>query len=289
MLNLFTRSFRPWLANDFIYYKLTAKGRETMRCAEIGHQITNQAIAHGKMLRTNGVRHMDSNGTTPCFLDHLLDILEQGDLTENEVSHEINNFIVAGYDTTGLSMCWTLYLLALHPECQTKIVDELCEIFNGNIKQFSSQVTPRHLQNMKYLELCVKESLRLYPALGMLFRRSANDKVVVMPDGKVIPSGVDMYIPLRIIHQDPKYFPEPEKFIPERHLVSIPAYMPFGLGSRNCIGRVYAMQEMKIMLAYLLMEYKWETLEKPGLEPLMVPMSYPENGIRFKISRRCNI
>lgn len=288
-VNLFTRGFRPWLANDFIYYNLTADGRQTTRCIKSAHKLTHDAIKHGKMLRNHKIRQMGTSGGMPCFLDHLLDIHEQGDLTENQVFQELNDFIVGGYDTTGLSISWTLYLLALHPEFQTKIVDELSEIFNGNIKHFPSQVTSRHLQNMRFMELCIKESLRFYPSLAILFRQSATDKVVVMPDGNVIPSDVDMYIPLRIIHQDPKYFPEPEKFIPERHLVSIPAYMPFGQGSRSCIGQVYAIQQMKMILAYLLMEYKWETPEKPGLEPLMVPMSYPEYGIRFKISRRYNI
>lgn len=186
-------------------------------------------------------------------------------------------------------MSWTLYLLALHPEYQTKIVDELGKFFNINMKHFSSKVTARHLHSMKYLELCIKESLRLYPVLAIILRRSATDKNVVMPDGKIVPSGVDMYIPLRIIHKDPKYFPEPEKFIPERHLVSKPAYLPFGLGRRNCPGQVYSIQEIKMILACLLIEYKWETLEKPGLEPLMVPTSYPENGIRFRISKRNDV
>lgn len=120
----------------------------------------------------------------------------------------------------------------------------------------------------------------------MVARQPHDNQDAILPDGKIVPFGVDVYFLLRIIHQDPKYFPEPEKFVPERHLKSIPAYIPFGNGSRNCIGQVYAMQEMKVVLAHLLMEYKWETVEKPGMEPLMAPLSYPENGLRFKISKR---
>lgn len=113
------------------------------------------------MLRNQRIRQMGTSDGMPCFLDHLLDIHEQGDSTENQVFQELNDFIVGGYDTTGLSICWTLYLLALHPEYQTKILEKLSEILVGNIKHFSSQVKSMHLQNMKYLELCIKDFILL--------------------------------------------------------------------------------------------------------------------------------
>ncbi len=260
-----------------------------MKLVKSAHELTLGAIKHGKMLRSNKIRQMDTSTTTPCFLDHLLDIHEQGKLTEYQVFQELNDFIVAGYDTSGLSICWAIYLISLHPNSQALILEELDQIFCGNISKFPSQITAANLKSMRYLELCIKETLRLYPASPIIFRKSDTNKVVEMPDGKKIPPGVDTYISAYHIHQNPKYFPEPEKFLPERHLNSLTAYMPFGLGSRSCIGQVYALQEMKMILAHLLIEYKWETVEKPVMEPCMSPLCYPENGIRFKISKRKNV
>lgn len=264
-----------------MYYNLTASGREAVRCVKIANELTEKAIKDGKHLRNSNLSKMDT--THVCFLDHLLDIHEKGELTENEVLHELNDFIVGGYDTTGLSICWVLYMLSLHKHHQTKVFEELDHIFGGNI---SSQISAVDLQAMRHLELCIKETLRFYPVTNVAARKPHDNQDAVMPDGKIVPPFTDIYIHLRIIHQDPKYFPEPEKFIPERHLKPIPAFIPFGNGSRNCIGQVYAIQEMKMVLANLLMEYKWETVEKPNKEPLLAPLSYPENGLHFKISKR---
>ena len=145
-------------------------------------------------------------------------------------------------------------------------------------------VTYADSKNMKYLELCIKEALRLYPILPISPRGTTKD--VTLPDGRIIPEGVDVYVLLHEIHRDPEYFPEPEKYKPERHTEHNRAFMPFTIGSRNCIGQAYAMNTMKVVLSFLLLTYKWETMEEPNIKCLCQTLQVPENGIRFKITKR---
>lgn len=179
-----------------------------------------------------------------------------------------------------------MYLLSLYPEHQEKVVKELYEVLNisTTAELNNCVISAADTKQMKHLDLCIKEALRLYPVLPISPRRSVDD--IILPDGKVIPEGVDIQVVLSIIHKDPKYFPDPDAFIPERHLEHIPAFMPFTTGSRNCVGQVYAMYEMKIVLSYLLLAYEFKTIEKPDIDVIFQTLQVPENGMRFTLTKR---
>lgn len=293
-----SKVFRPWIPNNFIYFNFTKEGHETMKSVRRGNQLTIQALYERKKYKQNQLEKLQAKGEKPptseefeCFMDHMLELMNAGQLTENEVINELNVFIVAGYDTTGVTICYMLYFLSLHPEHQDKIVEELRQVipseFWPGVKSTSKeqyQIMPVDTKQMKYMELCIKETLRLYPVLPLSPRKASKD--VHLPDGRVIPRGVDVFVFIDQIHRSPKYFPEPDKFKPERHIQSNPAFMPFTLGKRNCIGQVYAMYEMKVILAYLLMNYKWETTEKEGFKPIYQCLLVPEKGLHFKITKR---
>lgn len=274
---------RPWLSNEWVYSYLTYDGHQVRKCIQQAHKLTKRAVDSRKQLRrkNNG----NTNQKTPCFSDLLLDLEEAGKLTKWEVVQELNLFIAAGYDTSGLTLLYLLYFLALHPEHQERVVNELREIFGEEII-LPEEINAVQVKQMKYLEMCLKETLRLYPVVALVFRSAASD--VHLPDGRIIPKNTDVYIAQTAIHHNEKHFPEPEKFIPERHLTPNVAWMPFAVGNRACIGQTYAMQEIKIIAAHLLMMYHWETMEKPGLQPSIHILLVPENGIKFKITRRNN-
>lgn len=142
---------------------------------------------------------------------------------------------------------------------------------------------------MQYLELCLKESLRLFPPAPIFPRSTVDD--IQLDDGRVIPKGVDVLIFANLIHRDPVHFPQPEAFIPERHLEgSAKAYMPFSLGVRNCIGQVYGMSQAKVVLAMLIFGYKWHApLNVNKMQDVKVSyqgLLYPAEGIHLKISKR---
>ncbi len=298
-LNMTSKVFRPWIPNNFIYFNFTKEGKETMKSVRRGNQLTRQALYERKTHKQNQLERLQAKGEKAptseefeCFMDNMVELMNAGQLTEKEVINELNVFIAAGYDTSGVTICYVLYFLSLNPEHQDKIVEELRQVIPSEFwpdtatssPQDKYQIKPIDTKQMKYMELCIKETLRLYPVLPISPRQSTKD--VHLSDGRVIPGGVDVFVFIGLIHRNPKYFPEPDTFIPERHTQPNPAFMPFALGKRNCIGQVYAMYEMKVILAYLLMNYKWETTEEENFKPIYQGLLVPESGMHFKITKR---
>ncbi|ODM89645.1 Cytochrome P450 4V2 [Orchesella cincta] len=218
-----------------------------------------------------------------CYLDLLLDLEEKKELTKEDVLHELNLFIVAGYDTTGTTSAWALHLLASHPECQEKALKELKEIF-GTRKGSDLQISLEDIKRMKYLDGCIKEALRLYPVLPWLLRRT--DEEIRLNDGTVLPEGLDVPINTFLIQRDPNFFPEPDLFWPERHFPgstsNTKAMLPFGAGPRICPGMLFGMHELKILLAHLLLAYSWESLDNPKkMKCVFHGVLLPKNGINL--------
>ena len=120
-------------------------------------------------------------------------------------------------------------------------------------------ITTNDCREMKYLDMCIKEGLRLYPSVPFIARTVTEEFTA---DGQEIPAGCMAVIFIFLLHRDPKIFPNPVKFIPERFEPDQPihrlpyAYMPFSAGPRNCIGQKFATLEMKIILASLFRRYK---------------------------------
>ncbi len=230
------------------------------------------------------LKENEHNGV-PSYLDMLLDLVEKGDLQESEILGELNNYIVAAYDTTALAVAWTLFALALNDRShQDKIFQEIQSIF-GDVPTSELNITAADTKKMKYLELCLKESLRLFSASPM-FPRNANEDIT-LKDGRIIPRGTDVYIMADMIHRDPRYFEEPNNFKPERHLKPNPAFIPFSTGVRNCIGQMFAMHQIKVELALLLREFIWETVDTEETLPrVFQALMVPVEGIQFKICRR---
>lgn len=135
-------------------------------------------------------------------------------------------------------MSFALYELALNPDVQDKLAEEIRKYTSEN----GDKLTYDLLQEMKYLDMVVSETLRKYPPVGNLFRQCT--KPYTIPGTNVlIEAETRVFIPIYAIHRDPKYYPNPEKFDPERFTPEEKAkrhpmiYMPFGEGPRNCIGK----------------------------------------------------
>ncbi|CAL8101252.1 unnamed protein product [Orchesella dallaii] len=281
-VNITERVFRPWLRSDWIYYK-TTEGRKTKQCAERGANLIKKVIEFKRETRKcTDHKHQIAN---TCFLDRMLDLHEQGVLTDTQLLGELNVFVSAGSDTSGIVICIVIFYLSLHPEHQEKIVQELQEVLGSDFGNSSCPFTWDILKQFKYLELCIKECLRLFPLVPILPRRSTEN--IKLEDGRVIPRGVDVFINVDVIHRDPKYFPDPNIFRPERHSEGpIPAFMPFSIGNRNCVGQVYGMVTVKTIVAQLLMAYNWETTQREeDLQILYQTLQVPES-VKCKIRKR---
>ena len=172
--------------------------------------------------------------------------------------------LVAGYETTAMTLSCCMYQLARHPEIQRKLQDEIDEaMVDGALPAYSA------IQEMEYLDMVLHEAMRLHPAVGALPRGCTQDYPVPGTDF-VIKKGTDMFISTMGIQRDERYYPNPNEFNPEnfskaakasRHPM---AFLNFGHGPRNCIGMRFALLECKVGLISVLSRYSLTTcVESP--------------------------
>ncbi|RZC32091.1 cytochrome P450 CYP4BN11, partial [Asbolus verrucosus] len=240
------RAFSPHKMFDSIYY-FTEDFKKEMRALKILHSYTNDVIKRRQNALHSEALKSDEK-KKKAFLDHLLEANVGGQsLTIDEIRQEVDTFMFAGHDTTASAISFTLFCLANHPEIQDKVMAEQNEIFEHNCDR---EVNLRDLKNMKYLELVIKESLRLYPSVPFYAREIDED---IPYQGSILPKGLTITLFVYGIHRNPKFFPEPETFNPIR-FESVDgrtpfSFLPFSAGSRNCIGQKFAMAEMKSVVS----------------------------------------
>lgn len=157
--------------------------------------------------------------------------------------------------------------LAEHPDIQQRLYDECLSIKN---RIGDDVLTYDILNQMKYAEMVIYESLRMCPIATELKRRATKPYVLENSNAEkvTVKPGDGIYLPAFILQNDPKYYPNPSVFDPERfndenRKAHIPGtYAPFGMGTRNCIGCQQTMVELKIFFYYLLRDFKIEKIEE---------------------------
>ncbi|OWK04509.1 CYP4A11 [Cervus elaphus hippelaphus] len=260
--------------NDLIY-RLTPEGRWNHRACHIAHQHTDAVIkerkAHlqkeGELGKERRRRHLD-------FLDILLFArMENGSsLSDKDLCAEVNTFMFGGHDTTASGISWIFYALASHPGHQQRCQEEIQSLLGGG-----TSITWSNLDQMPYTTMCIKEAMRLYPPVPII-RRSLR-KPITFPDGRSLPAGIKVALSFYGLHHNPKVF-DPSRFAPgsnqHRH-----AFLPFSGGSRNCIGKQFAMNEMKVAVALTLL--RLELSPDPSRVPCLMP------GIVLKSKKRIHL
>uniref|UniRef100_A0A0K8RAA4 Putative cytochrome p450 cyp3/cyp5/cyp6/cyp9 subfamily n=1 Tax=Ixodes ricinus TaxID=34613 RepID=A0A0K8RAA4_IXORI len=172
-------------------------------------------------------------------------------LTEDEAMAQCVLFFLAGQDTTSSVISFTLYLLAIHPEIQAKLREEVDDCFKKHGPEPSLDV----ISKLRYLHGVVSESLRMFPPATRLERSALND-YVLGDTGIKVPKGCVVAVPVYSMHHDPENFPDPTTFDPERfsdeNIDSIRpyTYLPFGAGPRNCIGMRFALEAVKLSILH---------------------------------------
>ncbi|KDR12229.1 Cytochrome P450 4C1 [Zootermopsis nevadensis] len=289
------RMLRPWLHPDFIF-KFTTLGKRTDQCLRVLHGFTNRVIQERKASLQDSTRgqtfapsgeDISIAKKRKAFLDLLLEASVDGvKLTDEELREEVDTFMFEGHDTTSAGLSWALFLLGLHPHIQDRAYQEQKSIFQGSDRP----ATMKDLNEMKYLERVIKESLRLYPSVPGIARTLKKDVKIA---GYDIPSECTILVQIYVLHRNPDQFPDPEKFdpdnfLPERASKRHPyAYIPFSAGPRNCIGQKFALLEEKTVLSYILRHYKLRSLDKREDVALLSELVLrPENGVRLGLSLR---
>ncbi|KZS02129.1 Uncharacterized protein APZ42_000953, partial [Daphnia magna] len=145
-----------------------------------------------------------------------------------------------------LAFTWFLYLISRHPDKQKLLMEELSIVFGDSDRP----CTVQDLAELKYLECCIKETLRLYPSAPFILRRLPEDVEI---GGYILPKGVTIGMLIYGMHHNPQVYPDPEEFKPERFFPENSvgrhpyAFIPFSAGPRNCIGQKFAMLELKVV------------------------------------------
>ncbi|NXP18603.1 CP3AT protein, partial [Scytalopus superciliaris] len=178
-------------------------------------------------------------------------------LSDEEVLAQALIFVFAGYETTSSTLSYIAYNLAVHPDVQQRLQDEV----DANLP---NKATPTYsaITQMEYLDMVVNESIRLYPAGGRLERVC---KKTVEINGVTIPKDMVVMIPAFVLHRDPEYWPEPDEFRPERFSkenkegIDPYTFLPFGAGPRNCIGMRFALLVVKVAVVVLLQNFSFRT------------------------------
>jgi cytochrome P450 len=203
-------------------------------------------------------------------------------LTDTEVRDELVSLYVGGHESTAVALTWTAYELALNPDVQRRVRDELTTVLGGQPPTFES------LQNLPYTRAVVDETLRVHPPAWQLVRRAAREDQL---GGWTVQPRTLMVVSPYLLHRHPDFWKEPERFLPERFLPGQKegrhryAYLPFGAGQRQCVGNGYTLTLLTVVLATLLPRFELRLAPDYQLVPMSGSTHRPRNGVLATLTR----
>ena len=209
----------------------------------------------------------------------LLDLLLEGEDPETgrsmstaELRDNLLTFIVAGHETTALTLAWAFYLCAFDQGVQDKARAEAQSALQGRT------ATAADLPNLPYCRMIIDEALRLYPPAALVSRTAQAPDTLA---GREVKKGDTVMIPIYALHRNALLWDDPDAFRPERFAEKPQryAYLPFGDGPRICIGASFALQEAVIILATLLAKRRFSPVQGKTPDPVMILTLRPEGGV----------
>jgi cytochrome P450 len=277
-------------AFDVVVEEIAARFRRPFR-------IPDAVPTPGNLRYTRGVRRLDR--IVYHFIDErrrqgaaggdLLSMLLQAQdedgtrMSERQLRDEVITLFLAGHETTALTLSWTWYLLARHPEARRALEAELDTVLAGRTPAAAD------LPRLRYAEAVVSESLRLYPPAYLLGREAVE---AVPVGGYTLAAGTTVYVSPWVLHRDPKHFDAPEAFRPERWLDGLAkrlprgAYLPFGGGPRICIGQSFALMEAVLLLAAVAQRFRLTQDPEVEVTPFPSITLRPQGGVWMRLQRR---
>ncbi len=248
----------------------------------------------GRMFGSVGIKRMKSMSDSAIELRQrkgggdipdLLDLLMEGE--DPETKRKMNNselrdnllaFIVAGHETTALTLAWALYLCAFDPSVQEKVRHEAQDVLRGRT------ATADDLPNLPYTRQVIDETLRLYPPAAFLSRTAQKADTLC---GREIRKGDTVALPIYALHRSYELWDDPHAFDPNRfapgHDIDRFQYLPFGDGPRVCIGMSFAIQEAVIVLATILSRFRFTRVAGRDPKPVLIVTLRPDGGVWLNV------
>ncbi len=214
----------------------------------------------------------------------LAEFEDGGRISAETLRDELITLFSAGHETTANTLTWTLYLLSQNPDVAERLRAELDDVLAGRLPTFED------LPDLPYLEMVIKESMRVRPPVwGLVAREPIEDAQI---GDYMIPKGGLVFVSPYVTHRLERYFPDPERFDPERFTpeaeAALPkyAYIPFGGGPRVCIGNRFAMMEAQLVLATLFQRFEFELARPLPVKPNPQITMSPLGGMDMRVVAR---
>jgi cytochrome P450 len=204
-------------------------------------------------------------------------------MTDEQVRDEALTLFLAGHETMANALTWTWYLLAQHPEVERRLHEEI------DASVASAAPSPDDFERLPYTRAVLAEALRLYPPVWLVVRRPIERYAIA---GHVVPPGDLVFLSQYVVHHDPRFFPDPFRFDPERWRPEDAAgrpkfsYFPFGGGPRLCIGEGFAWMEGMLVLATLAGVWRLRSVPGRRVELEAAITLRPKHGLPMTLERR---
>ena len=228
-----------------------------------------------------GTEGIDEDGPMD-FLSVLRRAQDRGEQSSEQLRDELMTMLLAGHDTTALTLTYTMYLLSEHPEAAARVRAEVEDVVGDEDAGMA------HVREFEFVEWVIQEAMRLYPPVFTMFR-APTERVALC--GYEVPEDVAIMLPQYAVHRSKRYWESPETFEPERFSPARSedrprfAYFPFGGGPRHCIGKHLAMLEAQLILARVVRDYEL-VYEGDGLELLPSLTAHPKDGMPMRVVER---
>uniref|UniRef100_A0A8R1DX34 Cytochrome P450 n=1 Tax=Caenorhabditis japonica TaxID=281687 RepID=A0A8R1DX34_CAEJA len=251
--------------------------------------IENQRTEISRKSSSATTENPDQPKKRQAFLDFLINCQE---LSDEDIREEVDTFMFEGHDTTSSGITFAIWFLGQHPEYQRRVQDELDDIFGDD---FERHPDSEDLQRMKFLEQCIKETLRITPPVPFISRKLSEDVKIPHPTKAdvILPAGMSIILNIVSIMKDSRFFERPWEFYPEHfdpeRVTSREAfaYVPFSAGPRNCIGQKFALLEEKTVLSWIFRYFSVTSLTRfPDEFPIPELILKPVNGTKVILRNR---
>jgi cytochrome P450 len=225
-----------------------------------------------------------ADGDAPMdLLSILLRAKARGEQSDRQLRDELMTMLLAGHDTTALTLTYTWYLLSEHPDVERRVHDELDRVVGDQ------NPTAADVRQLESVDRVLSEAMRLYPPVYVMFRQPKTD---VRLGGYRIPADSAVMLPQWVIHRSPRWYDDPETFDPDRWTAERRserpryAYFPFGAGPRHCIGKQFSLLEAKLVLGTVAGQFSLERVADGPL-PLRGSLTmHPADGMEMRVDRR---